>query len=206
MSDAPTPARSVSPSLPPGSARLGVPFARRTVLLGAASVAAAAAAPGLGGTRAAHAEAAPVVRKPGTPGLLTGDADIAAAVQRWRALVTGGDAVDPAQTDTAAALKRLDGQVEGFRSALVTSPDRTYLWPDQTGTDDVTTAASAQRLATMATAYATKGSRFAGDAELASLVAEALAWLHDQRYHPGMTETGNWWNWEIGTRHAFWMP
>ncbi|MCP2338109.1 polysaccharide lyase 8 family protein [Actinomadura rupiterrae] len=113
--------------------------------------------------------------------------------------MTGGDAVDPAQTDTAAALKRLDGQVEGFRSALVTSPDRTYLWPDQTGTDDVTTAASAQRLATMATAYATKGSRFAGDAELASLVAEALAWLHDQRYHPGMTETGNWWNWEIGT-------
>ncbi|MFC4908126.1 polysaccharide lyase 8 family protein [Actinomadura gamaensis] len=120
-------------------------------------------------------------------------------MQRWHDLVTGGSAIDPAQSDTAAALERLDTQVEGFRSSLVTASDRTYLWPDQTGADDATTAASAQRLLTMATAFATKGSRFTGDTLLATLIADALRWLHDQRYHPGMPETGNWWNWEIGT-------
>lgn len=30
-------------------------------------------------------------------------------------------------------------------------------------------------------------------------IVDALRFLHDNAFHPGAEETGNWWHWEIGT-------
>ena len=35
-----------------------------------------------------------------------------------------------------------------------------------------------------------------------SAVVDALRFLHDQAFHPGMPEAGNWWFWEIGSPRA----
>ncbi|NRQ37509.1 polysaccharide lyase 8 family protein [Nonomuraea sp. NN258] len=118
-------------------------------------------------------------------------------ISRWRVLLTGGQAYDPAGPDLAAAIGRLDAEAEQHRSTMVTSPSRTHLWPDLSTTHIDDTATSTARLRVMATALQTKGSRFAGDAALRDMIVAGLTWIHTHRYNTSKSET-SWWSWEIG--------
>ncbi|MFD7923365.1 polysaccharide lyase 8 family protein [Streptomyces sp. NPDC059740] len=166
------------------------PVSRRTLL--AATGAAAASAPLLAPRAlAATTASAPAADDPYGPPLA-----------RARALLTGGTA-DTADPAFAPALAALDSVAEPLWARLDTSADRTSLWPDLSPvTDSGNLGQSHTRLRSLALAWATPGTSFAGRAEVADAVVAGLRLLHDAAYHKGAAESGNWWFWEIGAPRA----
>ncbi|MEV0582348.1 polysaccharide lyase family 8 super-sandwich domain-containing protein [Nonomuraea sp. NPDC050310] len=116
-------------------------------------------------------------------------ADLSPSLQRWRDLVTGAPAIDPAAADFQAALARLDASADAAVAAG---------FADVQGNDGDTVARYADRLQSAALAYATPGSRRHQDQATVQHVLTGLEWLRANRYKTGAAEPGNWWGWEIG--------
>ncbi|QEV21438.1 polysaccharide lyase 8 family protein [Streptomyces alboniger] len=165
---------------------------RRTLLAaGAASAAVSAAAAG-GAASAADRENTHDTHNTAYDTLLA-----RAATQ-----LTGGpfDATDP---DFAAALKTLETQATTWWRRLDRSAGRAALWADLSpASDSGNFGQSYTRLRTLATAWATPGTSLVDSAEVIEALLDALRFLHSTGYHPGRTETGNWWFWEIGAPRA----
>jgi hyaluronate lyase len=116
---------------------------------------------------------------------------------RWTELNTGGaiDTADPAYAD---ALGKLTAQAQQYTSTLITTADRTALWPDlPLSPSSGNFSISYTRLKTIALARATTQSTDWGD-ELSG----ALDFLNAHAYNETLKETGNWWFWEIGAPRA----
>lgn len=116
---------------------------------------------------------------------------------RWVELNTGGaiDATDPAYAD---ALANLSTQAQQYADTMITSADRTALWPDlPLSSTSGNFSISYTRLKTIALARATTGTPQTGE-----LLSGALDFLNANAYNETLKETGNWWFWEIGSPRA----
>ncbi len=116
---------------------------------------------------------------------------------RWAELNTGGaiDATDPAYAD---ALANLSTQAQQYADTMITTADRTALWPDlPLSSTSGNFSISYTRLKTIALARATTGTPQTGE-----LLSGALDFLNANAYNETLKETGNWWFWEIGAPRA----
>ncbi|TCC38604.1 polysaccharide lyase 8 family protein [Kribbella speibonae] len=119
---------------------------------------------------------------------------------RWAELNTGGaiDASDPAY---AAALAGLGAQAQQFLDTMITSADRTMLWPDlPLSPSSGNFSISYTRLKAIALARATRGTQL--ETSAGELLSGGLDFLNATSYNETLKETGNWWFWEIGTPRA----
>ncbi|WP_329362974.1 polysaccharide lyase 8 family protein [Streptomyces sp. NBC_00669] len=158
---------------------------RRTVLAGLAGAGAAAV---LGPLTPAPAVAA--------------DDPFESLLARAETLITGGD-IDPDDPDFATALRTLDSSAGGLWSTLDRSADRTVLWPDFAPvTDPDMFAQCYTALRTLAVAWATPGTSLTGSQDVADALLAALRFLRERAYDPARAETGNWYQWEIGSPRA----
>ncbi|MER7245006.1 polysaccharide lyase 8 family protein [Kribbella sp. NPDC000426] len=116
---------------------------------------------------------------------------------RWTELNTGGaiDRGDPAYAD---ALGKLTAQAQQYAGTMITTADRTALWPDlPLSPTSGNFSISYTRLKTMALARATTQST-----DWADELSGALDFLNASAYNETLKETGNWWFWEIGAPRA----
>lgn len=144
---------------------------------------------------------APGAAAPGRPAAAA-PADEEALLER-AARMLAGDGYDPADPDFAAALARLDAEARRWWDTLDRSAGRTALWPDLVPVADAGNFGQCYpRLRTLATAWAAPGTSLTGRADVAAALLDALRFLHATAYHPGRTQTGNWWFWEIGAPRA----
>ncbi|NEA37327.1 polysaccharide lyase 8 family protein [Streptomyces sp. SID13031] len=125
-------------------------------------------------------------------------ADFAALRAKWAADLTGGESLDPADPDYAAALTRLDNGVKASLAKLDRSPTRNAVFTDYPLAQDPSIANTYVRLEQLATAWATPGSAYHSDPALLADLQAALESMDQLIYKPGTVEFGNWWSWEIG--------
>lgn len=124
----------------------------------------------------------------------------------WTAMLTGG-AIDPNDPAFAPALTTLGASATGSWNTLAPDTVAGSLWPTLPLSSSANMTASFKQVTAMATAYATPGTTAAdgsgrtlyGNAALGSAVVGALDFLVAHAYTPTATETGNWWDWEIGS-------
>ncbi len=132
----------------------------------------------------------------------SGVTEFAALRAKATAMLTGAP-FDPADPAFAAPIARLDASATALRDTIDLSPGRTFLWPDlplKGASGDI--SSSHQRLRTLATAWATPGSKLHDDARLATELLNALDFLYARAYNETKKEVGNWWHWEIGASRA----
>ncbi|MBO1329730.1 polysaccharide lyase 8 family protein [Streptomyces sp. VRA16 Mangrove soil] len=130
------------------------------------------------------------------------DDPYATLLARAEEQLTGG-AFDADDADFAAALTALDTQAAAWWRSVDTSAGRTALWADLApASDPAKFGQSYQRLRTIATAWATRGTSLTGDAAVLAGLLDALRLLHDVGYNTTRAESGNWWYWEIGAPRA----
>ncbi|MFC4099872.1 polysaccharide lyase family 8 super-sandwich domain-containing protein [Paenibacillus xanthanilyticus] len=119
---------------------------------------------------------------------------------KWKTLLVGGANANASDPDIAASIQSTTTKANGFWTSLDTSAGRTALWSDLADwSASSTITGSYNRLKTMAIAYATSGSSLQQNATLKSDIIAALDWLYANKYNTTKSETGNWWDWEIGT-------
>ncbi|MCG8970285.1 polysaccharide lyase family 8 super-sandwich domain-containing protein [Streptomyces sp. CL12-4] len=124
----------------------------------------------------------------------------------WGAILTGGP-IDPSGAGYPTALSALSTTATGLWTSLSANASANSLWPGLTLSVPANMTASYKQLATMATAYATPGTAATdgtgralyANNELGAAVVAGLDFLHTQVYNAGATESGNWWEWEIGS-------
>ncbi|BFH24094.1 hypothetical protein WDD9_005362 [Paenibacillus melissococcoides] len=122
---------------------------------------------------------------------------------RWVEFLTGGTAYDPADPDIAPAIEALISNVSnaegsGLWDRMNKGAGRAYLWSDLQGTASNQMSAGYVRLKQMALAYSTYGSPLYRNEELKRDIVGGLDWMYANRYNENKSETGNWWDWEIG--------
>src|SRR5690554_586762 len=119
--------------------------------------------------------------------------------EKWKVILTGGTAYNPADPRIAARIAKIDNEAESNWNSMITAPNRTCLWSDVCSiTDSNHMRFNYDRLKAMALAYATKGSAMENDPTLLADLSDALDWMYDNRYNEGTTLYGSWWDWEIG--------
>ncbi|MFC1438659.1 polysaccharide lyase family 8 super-sandwich domain-containing protein [Streptacidiphilus sp. N1-10] len=127
----------------------------------------------------------------------------------WTAILTGGS-IDPTDPAYAPALTTLSTEATGYWTTLAADSGADSLWPGLTLTDSANLTTSYKQLAAMATAYATPGTTATdgsgqdlyGNAALGADVVAGLDFLAAQAYNSGASESGNWWDWEVGSPKA----
>ncbi|MFF0342791.1 polysaccharide lyase 8 family protein [Kribbella sp. NPDC004875] len=125
--------------------------------------------------------------------------DYALLRERWIDLITGRRGIDPDDPDFTKRLASMDNAVAANRAKLA-SPVGTRSSVFTTvpfGTSPNLTTTYRQ-LEQMATAYVTPGSTWYGDGGLLTDIVDGLEDANRIFYNDGMTEFGNWWDWEIG--------
>ena len=119
---------------------------------------------------------------------------------RWHENLTGGPRLDLANAELARQLATISKSAQETWNVMDKNPGRVALWPDLADwSNSATLTSSAQRLRSLALAYATTGSALKGNTALASDIVAGLDWLIATRYHQNMLSYGNWWDWQIGT-------
>ncbi|WIB16615.1 polysaccharide lyase 8 family protein [Curtobacterium sp. MCPF17_050] len=158
---------------------------RRTVLVGAAAVAALAGTGSL---------------VPGTAARAVGTAAVspfATVRSQWLATLIGD--VDLGDPVVARYVADLAAAAAPVWDALDTGTGRTYLWADldSSSTSALQTTAIG-RLRTLALALKTPGSALTGDATLAADLVSAFDWFLANKYGGGVRRYDNWWDFQIG--------
>ncbi|MGY4762624.1 polysaccharide lyase family 8 super-sandwich domain-containing protein [Paenibacillus caseinilyticus] len=119
---------------------------------------------------------------------------------KWESLLTGEPGYNTADPDIAAQISAVTGAARTHWNTMNKTAGRTALWSDLADwSQSATITASYSRLKSMAAAYGTTGSELEGDAGLAADIVSALDWMYANTYNETKSETGNWWDWEIGT-------
>lgn len=118
-------------------------------------------------------------------------------------LIVGGP-FEATDTDYRTALDTMDLELAGYWQALDQTSGRTSLWPDLplTAADAVNANVSLNRLRQLAIGWSTTGAGLHAKAEVAAAVVSGLDFVYQRRYNESARETGNWWNWEIGSPRA----
>ncbi|HSX96675.1 MAG TPA: polysaccharide lyase 8 family protein, partial [Streptomyces sp.] len=157
---------------------MGMTPTRRTVLLLAATLAAAPTPTAYAADRSAADDEYDTLRR------------------RWLTIALGAG-YDPAAEPYAARLRETGDLAHAFRVAMAPGPDS--LWPGHRFDPPAGITQSYSRLWTMAQAYAQPGTGRTGDAALLSDVLRGLDHLTATVYNPSTTRYGNWWEWQIGS-------
>ncbi|MEK3722634.1 polysaccharide lyase 8 family protein [Paenibacillus sp. FSL H8-0034] len=144
-------------------------------------------------------------------GLVYSTQSVAAADQyddlreKWKSFLTGGS-YSTSDPDVAAKITDITNTAQGYWSIMEMSPTRTYLWSDldDSATTDARTISSNMslsysRLYAMALAYSSNGSSLYHDTSLLADTISGLDWMRANKYIPGGTKPGNWFDWEIGS-------
>ncbi|MEV4456951.1 polysaccharide lyase 8 family protein [Microbispora sp. NPDC049633] len=118
--------------------------------------------------------------------------------RRWREITLGHPgAFDPAREPYRTRLARLGAQARRHRDAM--APTARSLWPDLPFPSlDATPA----RLRFMARAYALPGTGLTAEPGLGTAVGAGIAHYVRHVYAADAEQTGNWWDWQIGTPRA----
>ncbi|MDG0808302.1 polysaccharide lyase beta-sandwich domain-containing protein [Cohnella rhizosphaerae] len=119
---------------------------------------------------------------------------------KWATLLTGGPALDPADSDIAARTDKLAQDANDYWEDMDLSSSRTYIWYALrgNGTSDNVNAVY-ERLRTMALAATTVGSSLYGNADLKEDILDALDWLYVNSYNSTRSRSAyNWWHWQLG--------
>jgi hyaluronate lyase len=127
---------------------------------------------------------------------------------KWYTWLVGSADYNQNDQDIRTAIQALDDSItnvnhSGFWDTLNKSAARTSLWNNAASpTDSAHITTSYNRLKSMALAYSTKGSSLYQNGQLKQDLISALDWMYQNRYNEGKKETGNWWDWEIGSPQA----
>lgn len=139
------------------------------------------------GSPAAHTPA------PGTPSDLR---------DRWVEVLTARSSLEHQDPVAERQLSAMDEQVRDYlRQMRENRSDRSVFEGVEVGPahDPGNLTATATRLQTMARAWATTGSEWAGSDEVLERIGAGLTTLHDAGYRAGAEAYGAWFQWEIGT-------
>lgn len=128
--------------------------------------------------------------------------DFDALRERWVDQITGRKLVSAGDPDFQAALARLDSDVDKSLALLLPRTGRTRIFSDANFAADAQIVTTYRRLAQMATAWSTPGSRHFDSAAIVTHVIEGLDDTNALVYNTTTLEYGNWWSWEIGTPRA----
>ena len=143
---------------------------------------------------------APLTTALSLPASASSEDDFDALRRKWCDVLTGGSTIDPSDPDFRAALVRVDNAATGLLAKVDGSG--TNVFTDLDLFNDAQMTTTYQRLAQLATAWATPGSRYRDDAGVRDTVLAGLERAHTRIYHAGQSEYGNWWSWEIGSTRA----
>ena len=128
--------------------------------------------------------------------------DLDALRERWVDQITGRKLIDLADPVFTAAVAAQDKAVAKSASLLNPRPGQLGVFTDAPFSAEAKIVTTYQRLAQMATAWATPGSKYLGDTTLLSQIIGALEDGNTYIYNEAQPEYGNWWAWEIGTPKA----
>lgn len=132
------------------------------------------------------------------PGWAATSADYTGVRTRLAGMLTGATNYNPAVAPYSTIIADTVSHATALRSTMDTTPG-TYLWNDaMSGTGEVNTRISFDRLRVMALAYSTVGSSLQGNSGLLADIVTGLQWLSTNRYNTSLSQTGNWWEWQIG--------
>lgn len=127
---------------------------------------------------------------------------LAALQERWVDQITGRKLIIEGDKDFTAALATLDKAVETSIGLLAPPQTPTGVFTDTAYTVDAQIVTIYKRLAQMATAWATPGSKYQNNTSLLQQLLGALEDGNTFIYNSSQKEFGNWWSWEIGTPKA----
>jgi hyaluronate lyase len=150
------------------------------------------------------------------PNVFAQPGDMAALRIRWRALLTGGDALRPDDPLAALYLQSVDDRASRVWSSLIKRPasgddTRTCLFADlpitaknSAGSSQITL--TYDRLRALALAYKVKGAAFCGRADVFRELVAALDLMCARHYSAAQSGAGrgssgaygNWYDWRIG--------
>lgn len=123
-------------------------------------------------------------------------------LQKWKITLTGGHELSIDDPHITRCVSDIVAQAEDHWESMLKPGVGGVpfdLWEDIGGTKDshlITVAY--RRIRTMALAYAIKGSRMEGNAQLRDDIKSALDWMYEHRYRDGLQTYSNWWHWQIG--------
>ncbi|MFF3501035.1 polysaccharide lyase family 8 super-sandwich domain-containing protein [Streptomyces sp. NPDC003247] len=129
----------------------------------------------------------------------------------WAEILTGG-AIDPDDDAYTTALTAVSDTATTLWNTLAPDSTTPSLWPGVplvlTTPANMTT--TSKRLASLATAYATPGTAATDgsgrtlyqNASLGQAIVDGLDFVCAEIYGASTTETGNWWEWEVGSPQA----
>ncbi|WP_146200369.1 polysaccharide lyase family 8 super-sandwich domain-containing protein [Paenibacillus agaridevorans] len=175
----------------------------------------------LNGSVTAIANGSAVITATGADGLLRAQAAITVEstetvaayselTQRWLDKLTGVTLLPPDDSDAAAFLVKLaekvsNGEGTGSWDLLHTAADADTLWEggiSRSNTDSAVMSKAYSTIREMAVSYATPGSLYHHNEELATDIVRAMEWMHTYQYNETKPIVGNWYDWEIGTPQA----
>ncbi|WP_164821502.1 polysaccharide lyase family 8 super-sandwich domain-containing protein [Paenibacillus koleovorans] len=125
--------------------------------------------------------------------------------EKWNYFLTGGiyTTDDP---DIANKITQITAKAQSNWDTLNQSVGRTYLWSDLnfTATTDAKNQSSYMtlsytRLYEMALAYSISASSLYQNSSLLASISGGLDWLYTNRYNENQVESGNWFDWEMGS-------
>jgi len=123
---------------------------------------------------------------------------------KWKDYLTGGAAFS-SDTDVIGLAAQISDNAQAYWDAMDKSGVRSYLWSDldQANTSDAKTKSSYitlsyNRLESMALAYSTPNSSLYQDQDMLADLLSGLDWMYANKYNESKSETGNWFDWQIG--------
>jgi hypothetical protein len=121
----------------------------------------------------------------------------------WRDYLTGNDVYDSKHKAMASHVAKIAAVTNSSRTGVwdtMQLGNASGLWPDLESTSNpAQITESFRRIEKLAFAYATEGSRWYQDENLAQDIIAAMQWMSDNRYKADASRYGNWWEWEIGS-------
>lgn len=122
--------------------------------------------------------------------------------QRYFDLLAGVPDYDPDDPDLRKAIDAKDEATAALLTTVDTRADRPGVFRGEElrgATTSRPMQTTALNLAVLAKSWATLGSRYHHDEELAAVTVAGLQTLHDLLYHVGQPRFDNWYHWQIGT-------
>lgn len=123
--------------------------------------------------------------------------------ERWKSQLVF-EKESPENESLRAYIEALSKEEENLYQTLDQSPDRTYLWPLESGNTssaDLTTQFT--KLQKLTYAYKTKGTTLYQQSEVAAAIKEGIDFMITKKGYDGKKYYGNWWDWQIGIPQKF---
>ncbi|MGG1517891.1 polysaccharide lyase family 8 super-sandwich domain-containing protein [Paenibacillus oryzisoli] len=125
---------------------------------------------------------------------------------KWREMLTGGTAYDPADGAISPAIAAISAKAKTNWESMNKTPaePNNFLWNDLTAGTRTSSQVTAgfRRIKEIALATQTYGSVYYGNTAMIADVIMALDWMNANRYNSTKASYDNWWDWQIGAPTA----